>query len=62
MSVRTVADERLAEARDHLNQAIKALADIVVNQCSGYDEWNAEFQSKMRESLAELINVREEIG
>jgi len=62
MSVHTTADERLAEARDHLNQAITALAEIVVNQCSGHDSWNAGFRSKMRKSLADLINVREEIG
>ncbi len=62
MSVRTTADEKIDEARDSINKALKALNEIVVNECWGHDEFNKAFTKKMLEAHAMLIEVRSKLS
>lgn len=61
MGVRTTADEHLETALEHINDAIKALSEIVVSQCSGHDSWNEEYRAKMRESFSSLLDIRQKL-
>ena len=58
MGVRTTADEKLDEARDSADQALKALNEIVVGECWGHDEWNDEFTQQIHEAHSMLIQIR----
>lgn len=62
MSVRTTSDEHLDSARGHIHEAIRDLSQIVVERCWGHDEYNAETQRNIRETLVELISLRVQLG
>ncbi len=62
MSVRTTADDRLSDAHDGVDKALKALTDIIVNQCWGYDEFKAEAINRFENVHAKLIQIRKELS
>lgn len=59
MGVRTTADESLDRADTHIKDAIRELAEIVVNQVWGHEEYNHEYREKIKKSLTQLIEVRD---
>jgi len=61
MGVTTTADECRNEAANHIKEAIRCLSEIVINQCHGHDDWNAEYQGNMKRSLLELIDIRDRL-
>lgn len=61
MSVRTEADEKLDETRDHLNHAIESLSEIVVDRCWGWDQFNDEYQEKLQQTLNALLKIRQDL-
>jgi len=61
MSVRTVADDQLIMAKENLKQTIRALSEIVINQCDGASEYSEEYKLTMRSSLAQLIEIRDSL-
>lgn len=61
MSVVTEADEKYAQAILALEDAIFALAHIVINRCWGYDDYSKEFQAKLRAALNTIMDVRDAI-
>jgi hypothetical protein len=58
MSVRTTADEKLDEARDHIDKAYRALNEIVIEKCMGHEDYTAEFQHKLRTAFFALQSVK----
>jgi hypothetical protein len=60
--VETAADEKLAEARQHVRQALKAINEIVVDECSGHDDFTPEFSVKLRDAHLLLIQVRDKLN
>jgi hypothetical protein len=61
MSVTTTADEKLKSARDHVEGAIAALSEIVVDQCWGHDDFNGEFAKQIEESFDLLRQIRKKL-
>lgn len=59
MSVRTTADEKIHEAKDHIQQAIECLSEIIINRCYGTSEYSEGYLNKLRKQLIELLNLRE---
>lgn len=58
MGVVTDADEKIDEARDSSDKALKALNEIVVNECFGHDDYNDEFTQKIHKAHSMLIQIR----
>ena len=61
MSVATIADEKLESAKTHVRDAIKDLSEIVVQQCQGHDEFNSVYRNTIKQKLASLIEIRDEL-
>ena len=61
MSVTTTADERLNDAKDNIQSAIKNLSEIVIEECWGAEEFSSEFSATLRKALSEMIEVRESL-
>lgn len=59
--VTTTADEKLFDAREHIQGAIESLSEIVVGQCWGHDDYNSDTRKKHREVLNELLELREKL-
>ena len=62
MSTTTTADEKLQNAKEEINSAIKNLSEIVINQVWGYDEYREEYFDKMQSALTELLKIRKSLG
>ena len=62
MSVRTDADEKRDEAVQYLGFTIKAISEIVIERVWGWDSFNKEYQSKLREHLNTLMSIRDDLG
>lgn len=58
MSLRTRADDKLSEARESTDQALKALNEIVVDQCWGYDEFSDKTIKQVHDAHLALIEIR----
>jgi len=58
MSVRTSADEKRDEAKDHIVDAIKRLTEIVNDEIWGYDDYNEEYKDKLDESISLLRKIK----
>jgi hypothetical protein len=61
MGVVTAADRYLEETRDHVNNAIKTLSSILVDECWGHDDFNAETSKDMRDALYSLMEIRDKL-
>lgn len=61
MSVITPADEKLDGASHHLDTTIQLVSSVVVDRCSGADEYTPENMAKLRRVLNTLLEVREEL-
>ena len=61
MSVRTTADEKIEEAREHVGRAIEALQAPVIDQCWGWDDFNDEYQQKIQQALNTLLMIRQDL-
>jgi hypothetical protein len=61
MGVRTTADEKLDAADEHMRQAVMALSEIVVDECYGHDEYNAEFSATINQTMFSLIELRRKL-
>lgn len=57
MSVRTTADEKLDEARDAVKIALKALTEIVIEDCWGHDEFSTSRFASIEASYQELLVI-----
>lgn len=58
MSVRTSADEKRDEAKDHIADALKCLTEIVNDEIWGYDDYNEEYKDKLDESISLLRKIK----
>jgi hypothetical protein len=61
MSYTTTADEKLSSALDDVRSAISHLSDIVVNQCSGHDDFTDTKRENINTSFHELIVIRDRL-
>jgi hypothetical protein len=59
MSVRTTADEKIDEAKDHIQEAIECLVTVVVDVCYGTTEYSVKHRNKLREVFVRLLDIRE---
>ena len=57
----TTAHRKLTSAKAHLKESIKELADIVIDECDGHDEYGEDYRDTIKESMYSLINVSREL-
>ena len=58
MSSDTMADEKVESAREHINEAIKDLSEILVNECPGHNDFSLAFIERMDIAFAELRKIK----
>lgn len=58
--MKTDADKKLDEAREHVQKAIEAMSVVITDQYK-LAEFRDSFRLKLRRALASLLDVREEI-
>lgn len=58
MSVTTTADEHRDTALEEVDSALRHLAQIVVYQCNGANEYSKEYTTKLSESFSALMKIR----
>jgi hypothetical protein len=51
MGVRTTADEKIDSAREHVRLAVEDLAQVVIAEVWGWDEFTPERQKSLEEAL-----------
>lgn len=54
MSVTTTADEKIEETKAAIDTAIKALAEILIVECWGYDEYNTDYDEMLKNTFDTL--------
>lgn len=62
MRERTTADENLDDARTAVNKAIQALAEIIIDECWGHDNYNSEFRTEIDLAFDELRRIKKCLG
>jgi hypothetical protein len=58
----TTADENLDKAARHIHDAITHLVEIVVNHCHGHNDYKPEYKNKIKDSLRQLMDIRDELN
>lgn len=58
MSVNTAADDALANAKYSVNEAIKELSKILIDECWGHDEYKKEYYEAMNEAFTQLREIK----
>jgi hypothetical protein len=61
MSVQTEADRLLDLVKEKVHDATVALGKIVVEQENGYQYYTLEFKDKLKDSLSELMEIRDRL-
>lgn len=61
MSIKTEADERLQGAYNHVSAALKDVSCVIVDQCSGHNDFTPEARKKIRDAFAVLTDLRDEL-
>ena len=56
----TTADEHRDKAIEHIKEAISELSEIIVNQCSGHNDFREEYKNSLKEMMNTLIELRDQ--
>lgn len=62
MGVRTTADEKLEQATDCVDTALKALNAIVVDQCYGHEDLNLTARETVKVAHRQLLDIRDALS
>ena len=62
MSVITEADKALDRTKHSVEDAVKNLSKIIVDQVWGHDDFSKEYKEELQRVFASLILVREKLG
>ena len=57
----TPADEKRNEAVESIQNAIRNLSEIVINKCSGSQNYYPDYRSMLSSQLATLVRIHDEI-
>lgn len=60
MPVRTTADERIDSAKDHIDEAIKDLSEVLFGKCWGCDDYTKEHTRKLGKLFDDLRKAKED--
>lgn len=61
MRSKTEADEHLDKARKNVQEAITELSAIIIDQCSGWDEYAEPFRYIMINARNDLMRIKDEL-
>ena len=57
MSVRTSADAKRDEAKEHIKDALKCLTEVT-DETWGYEDYNDDYKDKLEESINLLRKIK----
>lgn len=55
--MQTVADKKLEETFEYLENALKSLSEVVIDKSSGYEDYTDEFKNGLNELLIILMET-----
>ena len=55
--MQTVADKKLEETFEYLENALKSLSEVVIDKSSGYEDYTDEFKNGLNELLIILMKT-----
>jgi len=58
MSVRTSADEKRDEAKEHIKDALKCLTEVTDDETWGYEDYSDDYKDKLEESINLLRKIK----
>lgn len=61
MSVRTAADEKIIEAKEHLAQAYKALLTVLDEDTWGHSEFDQEYIDTVKEAAFDVLKWKRKL-
>lgn len=61
MSVRTTADDRRDEAKEHIERAYKCLLEAINPETWGSEDFNKAYIAAMEEALVTLIKLKRDL-
>ena len=56
------ADTKLDNAREQVSDAVRELSEILIHECSGYEEYAKEFKEEMEEAFIILRKAKKLLG
>lgn len=59
MSVKTTADEKLDTAKEHVDNAIGLIVDVLFGKVWGYEQYTREYKNDLMSALADLRKISE---
>ena len=59
--VTTTADEKLQSAKDHIEAAVKDVAEIVIDKCWGHDDFSPSYRKKINDFFDDLRELGRKI-
>ena len=61
IGVTTTADERLAEAKEHLNDAYKCLMEVCNPETWGHNDFKDEYLEKLFEVNIDILKIKNKL-
>lgn len=61
MGFETDAERNRDAAIESINSAIKNLSNIVIDKCSGYNDYKSSYISTLQSAMMTLLDVRNEL-
>lgn len=58
MGIQTTADDHRDAALNNIQEAIRNISKIVIEECWGLEEYKKEYQETLSDVLSELIKMR----
>lgn len=55
--MQTVADKKLEETFEYLENALKSLSEVVIEKTSGYEDYTDEFKNGLNDLLIVLMKT-----
>ena len=61
MSVMSETDSAISRAKTSIIEAVGELVEVVTGVHYGYDEYNKPYQTTIKDSLLELLDIRDKL-
>ena len=58
MSVNLESYRQISAAKKSVSEALTAVSEVVVHECSGAENYNADYRNKLIDAMNGLIKVR----
>jgi predicted house-cleaning NTP pyrophosphatase (Maf/HAM1 superfamily) len=58
MTVRTTADEQIDKAKEHIQEALECLSEVIVAGCYGTSDYTQLYLEKLERQFVALLGIK----